>query len=195
MLLMYGMSHFWCNFISPWFVLILNGLSESNMFYMYFGSHKNVSIESMSNRISSFMLTTCTNEQFNPDHPINVFSFLLDKMLPIFLLSSSFFDCTFCWTLFIAHSDFGILSLVLQSGDLCLFFFNRRTFLIFLQSESGVVSLFSLYSLLLFYFWRLRYYLLLYLYQTYDYSTLCSSQQLLSGTDCFPVIFENLDSV
>ena len=61
-LLMYGMSHFWCNFIIPLCVLILNGLSKCHIFDTYFGLHNTVSVESLYNMISSFILTAFANE-------------------------------------------------------------------------------------------------------------------------------------
>ena len=117
--LMYVMSHLWCDFISPPFLLILNLLSKSCMFDTHFGLQKTVSVESMSNRISSFVFMACANEQCNPEHPITGSSFLLDKLLLLMLLLPSFLECTWCWALFITHSSFVIFSLVLHYGDLC----------------------------------------------------------------------------
>ena len=101
--LMYGLSQLWCDLISPQFVLILNVLSKSRMFDTYLGVQKNVSVEALSNKISSLILTICANEQCNTDHPITGYSFLIDKLLTIVILLSSLFDCTCCWALFIAH--------------------------------------------------------------------------------------------
>ena len=117
--LMYGMLHFWCDFIVPTFVLILNGLFESCMFDTYIVLQNTVSVKSLSNMMSYFILTACANEQCNPDHPITGYSFLINKLLILVISSPSLFDCTCCWAFFIAHSYFVILSLVLKYGYLC----------------------------------------------------------------------------
>ena len=85
---MYGMLHFWCDFISPQFVLILNGLSESRMYDTYFVLQNPMSIESLSNMMIYFILTACANEQCNTSHLITGYYFLIDKLPPITLLSS-----------------------------------------------------------------------------------------------------------
>ena len=64
--LMYGMSHFWYDLFIPQFGLILNGLSKSHMLDTHLGLHKNVYVESLSNRLIYFILNDCADEQFNP---------------------------------------------------------------------------------------------------------------------------------
>ena len=131
--LMCGMSHFWCYFIGPPFVLMPNGLSKSCMFDTYFELQKTVSVESLPNRIISFMLTSCANEQFSPAQKITRYSLLLDKILPLVFLSSSFLECTCFWAL-----SFGILSLVMQSGYFCPIF-PHQLLLPFISANNSVV--------------------------------------------------------
>ena len=132
--LLYGMSHFQCDLISPQYVLILNGLSKSSMFDTYFGLQKTMSVDSLSNSISSFIFIACANKQCNTDHPITGYSLFLGKLIPLVILLSSLFDCTCYLASFITHSYFGILSLVMQSGDFCPDFRNSSTFLSFVQT-------------------------------------------------------------
>ena len=101
-LLMYFMSYFWYNFISPVFLLIFNRFSESRMFDIYFGLNKTVSVESISNRISSFIFTACANEQCNHVQKITGSFFYIDNLLPLVVLLSLLLECTCCWALFIA---------------------------------------------------------------------------------------------
>ena len=60
--LIYGISHFWCNFIRPKFLLMLNGLSKSCMFDTYFGWQKTMSAEYLSNGISFFVFVASMNK-------------------------------------------------------------------------------------------------------------------------------------
>ena len=174
---MYGMSYFWCDFISPPFVLMLNGLSNYCMFNTYFGLQKTVSVESLSNRISSFIFAACMDEQCNPIQPITISSFLLDKMLPLVLLSSSFLYCTCCWALFISPNIFES-SPYLCSQDICaLVFHNSNTSLPFGQKKIDwfLILVFPPCSCLIFDAYDPVSYV--YLCQIYDCLTLCSSQQ------------------
>ena len=108
---------------------------------------------------------------------------------------SSLFDCTCCWALFIAHSYFGILYLVMHSGDLCPDFSQQYHLPSICAKDSVLVSLSYLSSVLLFDFGCLWSCFSLYLCLIYDYSTRYSYQQSFLGNDSFPVIYENLDSV
>ena len=67
---MYGMLHFWCDLISPPLILILNTLSESRMFDVYFGLRNTVSVGKKSNSLSSFILAACPKEECNNAHII-----------------------------------------------------------------------------------------------------------------------------
>ena len=58
---------------------MLNRISESCMFDTYFGLQKIVSVELLSNSISSFIFAACMNEQCNHAQPITRSSFLLWK--------------------------------------------------------------------------------------------------------------------
>jgi hypothetical protein len=64
------------------------------MFDTYFGLQKTVSVESLSNRINSFMSTVCAKEQCNPAHPIVGSPILL--LLEMLELAASLLDCAFC---------------------------------------------------------------------------------------------------
>ena len=85
MLLVYGMLDFCWNLIWTPIVLILNGLSNYRMFNTYFLFQKTLSVESLSNRISSFILTVFGNEQCNPAHTITTSSFFIEQLLLLIL--------------------------------------------------------------------------------------------------------------
>ena len=82
------MSHFWCGFICPPFVLMINRASKSCLFNTYFGFQNTVSVDSLFNMISYFIFSVFMNEQYNPSQQINGSSFSLDKMFLLVLLSS-----------------------------------------------------------------------------------------------------------